>query len=84
MLVGFIKCNEMNGVLRHICAHIGQTGIEEPPEDGDMNEVTLPSKHMIRNLALLVCSTLTLAHGGCPQYSIFTIEQGGNILLFET
>ena len=25
-------------------------------------------------------STLTLGHGGCPQYSIFTIEQGGNIL----
>ena len=25
-------------------------------------------------------STLTLGHGGCPQYSIFTIKQGGNIL----
>ena len=25
-------------------------------------------------------STLTLGHAGCPQYSIFTIEQGGNIL----
>ena len=25
-------------------------------------------------------STLTLGHGGCPQYSIFTVEQGGNIL----
>ena len=25
-------------------------------------------------------STLTLGHGGCSQYSIFTIEQGGNIL----
>ena len=23
VLVGFIKCNEMNGVSRHICAHIG-------------------------------------------------------------
>ena len=31
------------------------------------------SRHRIR-------STLTLGHGGCPQYSIFTIEQGGNIL----
>ena len=25
-------------------------------------------------------NTLTLGHGGCPQYSIFTIGQGGNIL----
>ena len=25
-------------------------------------------------------STLTLGHGGCPQYSILTIEQGGSIL----
>ena len=27
-------------------------------------------------------STLSLGHVGCPQYSIFTIEQGGNILFF--
>ena len=29
-------------------------------------------------------STLSLGHVGCPQYSIFTIEQGGNILFFKT
>ena len=40
----------MNGVLLHICSHMAK-----PPEDGDMNEVTLPSRHMIQNLALLVC-----------------------------
>ena len=28
----------MNGVLGHLCAHIGRTGPEEPPEDGEMNE----------------------------------------------
>ena len=29
-------------------------------------------------------STLTLGHGGCLQYSIFTIKQERNILFFET
>ena len=29
-------------------------------------------------------STLSLGHVGCPQYSIFTIEQRGNILFFKT
>ena len=28
-------------------------------------------------------STLTLGHGGCPQYSIFTNEQRGNILFLR-
>ena len=41
--------NEMNGVLGYLCAHIGQTGPGEPPEDGEMNEMTLPSRHRIRN-----------------------------------
>ena len=41
--------NEMNGVLGHLCAHIGYTGPGEPPEDGEMNEITLPSRHGMRN-----------------------------------
>ena len=41
----------MNGVL-------GQTGPGEPPEDGEMNEMTLPSIHRIRN------SRPGLDHGG--------------------
>ena len=51
-----------------------------------MNEVTLLSRHMIWNWALLVCGQARYlsGHVGCPQYSIFTIEQGGNILFFET
>ena len=28
---------------------IGLTGPGEPPEDGEMNEMTLPSRHRIRN-----------------------------------
>ena len=35
---------EMDSVLGHLCAHI--TGPGEPPEDGEM---TLPSRHRIRN-----------------------------------
>ena len=36
----------MNGVLGHLCANIGYTGPGEPPEDGEMNEMTLPFRHM--------------------------------------
>ena len=32
----------MNGVLGHLCAHVGLTGLREPPEDGEMNEMTMP------------------------------------------
>ena len=35
----------MDGVLSHLCAHIGYTGSRQPPEDGEMNEMTPPSKH---------------------------------------
>ena len=43
----------MNVVLGHLCAHnfIGYTGPGEPPEDGEMNEMTLPSRYRIQNLS---------------------------------
>ena len=31
----------MNRTLGHLCAHIGLTGPGEPPEDGEMIEMTL-------------------------------------------
>ena len=40
--------NEMNRVLGHFCAHTGEIGPGEPPEDVEMSEMTLPSRHMIR------------------------------------
>ena len=60
----------MNGVLGHLCAHLGYTGPGEPSEDGEMNEMTLPSRHRIRDLGTggLRPSTLALCHGGSPQY----------------
>ena len=79
LLVSFI-CNvrfarfwiEMNGFLGHLCAHIGWTGPGEPPEDDEMDEMTLPSRHRIQNLSSggLRLSTLPLGHGGSPQYWI--------------
>ena len=62
--------NEMNQALGHICAHIGLTGPGEHPEDGEMNELTLSSRHGIRNSGPggLRPSTLPLVHGGSPQY----------------
>ena len=32
-----------------MCVHIGWTGPGEPHEDGEMNEMSLPSRHRIRN-----------------------------------
>ena len=41
------KKNEMNRALGHLCAHIGLTGPGEPPENGEMNEMALSSRHRI-------------------------------------
>ena len=49
-----VKVNEMNAVLGHLCAHIGQTGQGESPEDGEMNEMALPSRHKIQIPVLAV------------------------------
>ena len=59
----------MNRVLGHVCAHIGKTGPGELSEDGEMNELTLSSRHRIRNSSPggLRPSTLSLGHGGSPQ-----------------
>ena len=73
----------MSGGLGHLCVHICWNEPREPPEDGVMNEVTLPSRHRIRNSSPggLRPSTLSLAHRGSPQYYIFTSERGSNNLV---
>ena len=45
-------------------------GPGEPHEDGEMSEMTLPSRHRIRNSSPngLRASTLPLGHGGSLQY----------------
>ena len=65
-----MKWNEMNRASGRLCAHIGWTGPGEPPEDGEMIEMTLSSRHRIRNSSPggLRLSTLPLGHGGSPQY----------------
>ena len=72
----------MNGVLGHICAHIGETGPGPRPDDGEMNEITMPSRHSIQNSypGGMRSSTLPIGHGGSPQYRIFTSERGRNNL----
>ena len=60
----------MNRALGHLCAHIGLTGPGEPPEEGEMNEMTLSSRHRIRNSRPggLRPSTLPFGHRGSPQH----------------
>ena len=55
-----VVLDEMNVVL----------GLGEHCEDGEMNEMTLPSRHRIRNSypGGLRPSTLPLGYGGSPQY----------------
>ena len=59
----------MNGV----CAHVGSTGQEESSEDGEMNAITLPSRHRIGNSSpdALRPSMLPLGHGGSPRYFLY-------------
>ena len=61
------KLNELNWVLGHLRAHkakLGQT--REATADGEMNEMTLPSRHRIRNSIPggLKPSRLPLGHRG--------------------
>ena len=58
----------MNGALGHLCAHIGWR----------MNEMTLPSRHRIRNSSPggLRPSTLPLGHWRSPQNIFFTSKRG--------
>ena len=60
--------NEMNRALGHFCAHTGLIGPGEPLDDGEM---TLPSRHRIRNSnpGGLRPRTLSLGHGGSPHTS---------------
>ena len=57
----------VNRALGYFRAHTGLIGPGEPPEDGEM---TLPSRHRIRNSnpGGLRPSSLPLGHRGSPQY----------------
>ena len=54
----------MNRALGHFCAHTSKIGPGEPPDDGEMSEMTLPSRHRIRN-----------SKPGCRRPSTLTIKQ---------
>ena len=44
----------MHRVLSHFCAYVGKIGPREPPDDGEMDEMTLPpdTEFEIRALAV--------------------------------
>ena len=78
--------NEMNRALGHLCAHIGWTGPGEPHEDGEMNEITLSSRHRIQNSSPggLRPSTIPLGHGGSPQYGLSHVDGEETFCFFQT
>ena len=58
------KWNERNGDLGHFCAHVGWAGPGKPHEDGEMNKMTLSSRHRIWNWSsgCLRLTTLLFGH----------------------
>ena len=76
----------MNRALGHLCAHIGWTGPGGTPEDGEMIEMTLSSRHRIRNSSSGGLRPLSLGHGGSPPppptILTFTHGWGRNIFCF--
>ena len=78
------KWNEMNRALGHLYAHIGWTGPGEPREDGEIIEMTLSSRHRIRNSSPggQKSSTLPLGLGGSPQYWLSHVDGEETIFCF--
>ena len=54
---------------------------EEPPEDGEMNEMTLPSRHRIRNSS--PGGLRPSEHRRSPQYWIFTSKRRRNFFFWN-
>ena len=73
----------MNRALGHCWAHTGSIGPGEPLEDDKRSDMTLPSRHRIRNLnpGGLRPSTLPHSYGGSPQYCVLRVD-GDETLLF--
>ena len=77
--------NKMNGVWGHLCAHNYRLNwARETSWAGEMNEMTLPSRHRIWGQGQppggLSPILLPLGHRGSAKYWFFTSDQGGNIL----
>ena len=69
----------MNGVLGHLCAHLGKTGRGEAPEDDQM---TLSSGHRTRNSSPggPRPSTLPLGHGGSHNIEYLRVSGEENLV----
>ena len=65
---------------------ICQTGPGEPPEDGEMNEMTLPFSHRIRNKITggLRSNTLPLGHRGSHNVTSLRVNGEETFCFFET
>ena len=70
-----VTSNEVNGSLGNLCAHMAKLG--EPPEDGEMVEMTLPSRHRRS-------STLPLGHGGSHNSELLRVSGGDSFCSFKT
>ena len=76
---GYLVTNRINkmkwlGFRPPLCTYMLKW---EHPEDGEMNEMTLPSRHWMQNSGRggLRPSTLPSCHGDSQQYWMFTSEQ---------
>ena len=76
----------MNGFFSHLCSHIGYTGSDKPPVDGQMIEMTLPSRHRIRDESTddLMPSTLPSGPGSSPNTEYLRVSGEETFRFFET
>ena len=70
----------------HLCGHIGWTVPREPPEDGGMNEMTLPSRHMIRiwNPGNMRLSILPLVTEALHNIESLRVSEEKTVCFFES
>ena len=75
-----MKHELMNGVLGQLCAHIGQTGPGESPENGEENQMILPdTRFEIRTQAVWGRATSERRRNIC----FFETRMGGEPRSFE-
>ena len=74
-----MRQNVIHGILGSPCVYIGETGPGKPPEDGEINEMTLPSRHRICNSGPGGLRPSTLPRGP-HNYCIITTDRRRNIL----
>ena len=85
VFLGFFNFFNLTNKIKWNESGFRPPGPGEPPEDDKIIEMTLSSRHKIRNSSPggLTPSTLPLGHGGSPQYWLSLVDGEETFLLFS-